>query len=77
MAMATLNPEEARAYLSRWDLLHQVEVAELRGTSLERKLVQLEALVASRHLFSPNPGAEVEEAEIQARWSRVRQVVSA
>jgi hypothetical protein len=51
--MAALNPEEVRAYLSRWDLVREREVAELRGTSLDTKLKQLEALVASRHLFSP------------------------
>jgi hypothetical protein len=75
--MAALNPEEARAYLARWDLVRQVEVAELRGTSLDTKLKQLEALVGSRHLFNPDPCAQVEDVEIQARWSRLRQARSA
>ncbi len=74
--MAGMTPEEVRAYVTRWDLVHQVEVAELRGTSLEQKLKQLETLVASRHLFGPEPNRGVEEHEVQERWAKLRRALS-
>lgn len=75
--MAGMNPEEVRAYLSRWRLVHEVEVAELRRTSFETKLRQLEALVASRDLFGPDPNRAVEEGEVQRRWAQLRRALSA
>lgn len=74
--MAGMTPEEVRAYLTRWDIVHEVEVAELRGTSPEKKLQQLETLVASRHLFGPVPTSAVEDHEIQERWAKLRRAFS-
>jgi hypothetical protein len=74
--MAGMTKEEVRAYLARWDLVHQAEVAELRGTSPERKLQQLEALVASRYLFGPDPDTTIEDREIQKRWASLRRSLS-
>ena len=44
--MATLTPEDARNNLRRWDLVHNVETPELRGTSMEtRDLQDIEGLL--------------------------------
>ena len=75
--MVSMSPEEVRAYLSRWELVRKLEVAELRRASPDTKLKQLEVLVASRHLFSPDSDDAVEQREIQERWAKVRQALGA
>jgi hypothetical protein len=71
--MAAITPEEAHAYFKRWDLVRDAEVAELRRTTMETKLQQLAALMASRHLFGPDPDREVQVREVRDRWARLRQ----
>jgi hypothetical protein len=75
--MAEMTPEEVRAYLTRWELVQEVEVAELRRTPLDTKLRQLEALFASRDVFVAEPNREIETKEVWERWTRLRQVLSA
>jgi hypothetical protein len=73
--MAGITPDEARAYLARWQLLRDVEAAELRSTSMETKLRQLAALMASREVFGPESDREAELREVRERWARLRQVL--
>lgn len=73
--MADLTPEQARAYLNRWDLVREVEASELRRTPMETKLKQLAALMASRHLFGPEPDRETQVREVRDRWARLRQAL--
>jgi hypothetical protein len=49
--MASITPAEAHAYFKRWELVKEVELAELRRTSMDTKLRQLSALMASRSFF--------------------------
>jgi len=49
--MARITPAEAQAYFNRWQLVKEIELGELRGTSMDTKLRQLSALVASRSLL--------------------------
>jgi len=44
--MAAITPEEALAYLRRWELVREAEARELRRTPMETKLRQLAALMA-------------------------------
>jgi hypothetical protein len=74
--MAAITPEEARAYIQRWELVRELETAELQRTPIETKLRQLAALMASRHLFGPEPDRERQVAEVRARWERLRQALS-
>ena len=75
--MARISPKEARAYLSRWALVREVEVEELRRTSIETKLRQLEALFASSAVFGADPDLSVEDRRVEDRWARVRRALSA
>lgn len=71
-----MTPEEARDYIQRWKLVREIEAAELRRTSVETKLRQLASLMASRHLFGPEPDRERQVAEVRDRWARLRQVLA-
>lgn len=74
--MATITPEEARAYLNRWKLVRELEVIELRRTDMETKFRQLSALMAARGLFGPEPDRESEVQAVRDRWARLRQALS-
>lgn len=71
-SMAHLTPKDAEDYRARWDLANRREIAELRTTSIEQKFRQLCALVASRHAFPLDPNREKLNAEVAARWCRIR-----
>lgn len=75
--MAEITPEQARAYLNRWTLVREVEAAELQRASIEAKLGQLAALMASRHLFAPDPDRQTQIDEVRERWSRLRKASGA
>jgi hypothetical protein len=73
--MADITPDQARSYFSRWDLVQEVETAELQRTSVEMKLCQLAALMASRHLFAPDPNRETQIHEVRERWALLRKAM--
>jgi hypothetical protein len=73
--MAAITPEEARAYFARWQLLRDVETAELQRTPIETKLRQLAALMASRDLLGPESDREAQVREVRERWARLRQAL--
>ncbi len=43
---------------------------------METKLQQLAALMASRHVFGPEPDREAEIQVVRERWARLRRVLS-
>ena len=73
--MASITPAEAQAYFERWDLVKEIELAELRRTSLDTKLLQLSALMASRSLFGVDPGRENGVRLVSDRWTRLWQAL--
>jgi hypothetical protein len=73
--MASITPAEAQAYFERWDLVKEIELAELRRTSLDTKLLQLSALMASRSLFGVDPGRENGVRLVRDRWTRLWQAL--
>jgi len=73
--MAAMTPEEARAYFERWGLVRDVEAAELRRATIETKFQQLAALMASRHLFGPEPDRAMQVREVRDRWARLRRAL--
>jgi hypothetical protein len=75
IAMSAVTPEEARAYFKRWELIRDVEAAELRRATMETKFQQLAALMASRHLFGPEPDREAQVHEVRDRWTRLRRAL--
>ena len=74
--MAAITPEEARAYFRRWELVREAEARELRRTPMETKLQQLAALMASRHVFGPEPNREADTRVVRERWARLRRALS-
>ena len=73
--MSPMTPEQARSYFERWKLVREVETAELQRTSMETKLRQLAALMASRHVFGPEHDRDVQVAAVRERWARLRQAL--
>jgi hypothetical protein len=71
--MASITPAEAHAYFERWELVNEVELAELRRTSMDTKLRQLSALMASRSLFGVDPERESGMQLVRDRWARLWQ----
>jgi hypothetical protein len=74
--MAAITPEEALAYFRRWELVRDAEARELRDTPMETKLQQLASLMASRHVFGPQPDREAEIEVVRERWARLRRALS-
>jgi hypothetical protein len=74
--MAVVTPEEAVAYFRRWEMVRDAEVRELRRTPMETKLQQLASLMASRHVFGPEPDREAETRVVRERWARLRRALS-
>ena len=73
--MSSITPAEALAYFKRWDLVKEVELAELRRTSMDTKLRQLSALMGSRSLFGIDPGRENSMQLVRDRWALLWQVL--
>lgn len=74
--MSAITPEEARAYFERFELLREERARQLARTSMETKLRQLAALMASRHLFGVEADREAGVEEVRERWARLRQAMS-
>ena len=74
-SMERISSDEGEAYLARWRLVQEAEVAELRRTSMETKLRQLAALVAARDTFGPDADRDLHVAEVRERWNRLRQTL--
>jgi hypothetical protein len=73
--MAAITPAEAQAYFKRWELVKEEEVAELRRTSMDTKLRQLSALMASRGLFGVDPERESGMQLVRDQWARLWQAL--
>jgi hypothetical protein len=73
--MAAITPNEANAYLKRWELVKEIELIELRRTSMDIKLRQLSALMASRGFFRVDPERENGVQLARDRWADLRQAL--
>jgi hypothetical protein len=73
--MAAITPAEAQAYFKRWDLVKEIELAELRRSSMETKLRQLSALMESRSLFGVDSERESGMQLVRDRWARLWQAL--
>ncbi|MDH7500176.1 MAG: hypothetical protein QHH30_07300 [candidate division NC10 bacterium] len=71
-----ISGEEARAFRRRWEAINAAEREELRAMSMEEKLQQLAALMASRDLFDWTEEMK-SEAEVRERWNRIRKAFRA
>ena len=73
--MSAMTPEQARAYFERWKLVQEADAAELQRTPMDTKFRQLASLMASRHLFGPEPDREAQIQLVRERWARLRQAL--
>lgn len=73
--MTPITLAQARAYLKRWAAVNEFEIAELRRTPMELKLRQLSALMASRHLFAPDPTREKGVRQVRKHWAKLRKAL--
>ena len=73
--MSAITPEQAMAYLRRWDQVRDAEAFELQRTPMALKLRQLEALMASRDAFGDDPQREQEIESVRERWARLRKAL--
>lgn len=70
--MARITRDHARSYLARWKRLDEAQIRELRATSIETRLRQLSALMASREFFIPDPERQRGVEDVRQRWARIR-----
>jgi len=70
--MASITPDEARAYADRWAAAEAFELEELRRTPMNTKLLQLAALMTSRDLFADDPQRNAEVLAVRERWAQLR-----
>jgi hypothetical protein len=73
--MTAITPAEARAYCNRWELVKEVELIELRRTSMDIKLRQLSALMASRGVFGVDPERESGVQLVRDRWALLQRAL--
>jgi hypothetical protein len=75
--MSDITPEDARGYVDRWSAANAAELDELRRTSMDTKLRQLTALVASRTWIVEDSARENEVDVVRRRWAQLKQVLGA
>ena len=73
--MAAITPSEALAYRERWAAVEAFEKAELRAATMDAKLRQLSALMASRSLFVADPERERGTQQVRERWALLRKAL--
>ena len=75
--MSRIDRDQALAWRARWEVVARHEIADLRATSVTRKMRQLEALFASRALFPEGPDDGREAEIVSERWQRIRNALRA
>jgi len=70
----SLTRTEARKFRAGWKLVNAAEKMELQSTSLDQKLRQFAALMASADAMGWTEALAVEEAEVRERWNRLRAI---
>jgi hypothetical protein len=73
--MAEMTPEQAYAYLKRFELLEEVQAAELRAASVESRFKQLSALMSSRQAFGAEADRERDLQVVRERWAQLRRAL--
>jgi hypothetical protein len=73
--MAAITPAEAQAYFKRWELVREIELIELRRTSMDVKLRQLSAVMASRGLLGVDLERENGVQLVRDRWACLRRAL--
>ena len=75
--MSKITPEQARAYLKRFELLEEVQSDEIRRDSVQSRFQQRSALMSSRQAFGPESERERGLEIVRERWARLRRASGA
>ncbi|MGH8771426.1 MAG: hypothetical protein ACREV2_09660 [Burkholderiales bacterium] len=67
-----MTKNDASRFKARWALVNSTEIEELRSTSLDRKLRQLAALMASAKAFGFDSALADQETHVRRRWIRIK-----
>ena len=67
-----ITPEAAAGYLERWAFAEQRLIRERRATSMETKLRQLAAPMASASAMGWSGALDDEDAAVRKRWMAAR-----
>jgi hypothetical protein len=70
--MGRLTPAEAEAFARRWAQANRAEIDELRASSPDLALRQLEALRSAVDIFGWREELDRETEEVRSRWNRLR-----
>jgi hypothetical protein len=70
--MPRLTPAQAQAFAERWAQANQAEVEELRASSPDLALRQLDSLRSAVDLFGWQADLDQETEEVRSRWNRLR-----
>ena len=68
----TMTRLEALEYVARYKLVNEIELAELRSTSIEVKLEQTNALMIVANHMGWTQALADEDAEVRERWLRLK-----
>ena len=69
-----MTKSEARDFKARWAAVNLAELRELQTTSMEQKVRQLAALMASAEVLGWKEALASEEAEVRERWNKLRKI---
>lgn len=72
---AKLTTADARLFKRRWALVNAAERDELRRTSLDRRLQQLAALMASARAVGGTHARAADERAVRRRWAVLRRAL--
>jgi len=67
-----MTKAEIQAWRTRWKLVNELEIAELRQTSMDVKFQQLAALMASVDAFQAREALEADDQISYDRWRKFR-----
>ena len=68
-----MTQAEGEAFKTRWAMVGKAERDELRATSMDKKLRQLAALMASVATFGWDESLAAEKVLAREQWQRLRQ----
>ena len=69
----TMTRDDGEAFKARWAMVNTAERDELRTTSMDKKLRQLAALMASVEKLGWDEALAAEEIQAREQWRRLRQ----
>lgn len=71
--VARMKPEDAQAWVKRWQLVNDAEREELRATSIDLKLRQWAAMMILAKQLGWSEALSAEEEVVRYRWNLLRQ----